>query len=124
MYVRWKKRALKKIKPYDAHPYQLAAYLVESRRIGGRPRQRTIAYLGSIRESNISLPFCLYRRDFWKAADERIAALNLADVDRVLIEDALLHVVPRPTQEDITAGEAEIAAFRNTLRQLAAMRGR
>lgn len=47
MFVRWKKR------PYAGRYYEAitySAYLVESKRVNGKPRQKNIGYLGSIRK--------------------------------------------------------------------------
>ena len=49
MYVRWKKRERSRRGWHTEPPQLLTAVLVESRRVDGKPRQRTVAYLGSIR---------------------------------------------------------------------------
>ncbi len=117
MYVRWKKR-LRKRASQGEPSYLLSAALTESHRVNGKPRQRTIAYLGSIRNECIDLPFCLPRRDFWQRVTTRLDALDLSASERATIEDVLGRVVPRPSEEEIAAAEVEFAQYRQTLRAL------
>lgn len=100
MFVRWKKSPLKK-KPGGVLLY---ASLVESLRIDGKPRQRTIAYLGSIAEAD-TLPG---GRDvmvgvFWRAVRKRLAALALDEATADAILGKLAERVPVPKGRDTTA---------------------
>jgi hypothetical protein len=52
MFIRIKQRRLKSS---DDGDFSLRVYLVENRRIKGDPRQRVVAYLGSIRQSQIKI---------------------------------------------------------------------
>lgn len=53
MYVRWLKRELTRTTAYHGRfgigGYALSAALVESRRVAGRPRQRFVAHLATVR---------------------------------------------------------------------------
>ena len=69
---------------------------MESQRIAGQPRQRTIAYLGSIIRESVTVHG--HRDGFWKKADEALAKLNLTAQVRSAIEDKLATVVARPTE--------------------------
>jgi hypothetical protein len=54
MFIRIKRRRLKSSD--DQQPdYSLRVYVVENRRIKGSPRQKVIAYLGSIRASDMNI---------------------------------------------------------------------
>ena len=82
MYVRWnRKKRTKKIEWVMNEGDYIYAVLVETRRIDGKPRQKTIKYLGGIGENN---PNVYGRMRFWESemrdphgtpvfgADERI----------------------------------------------------
>ena len=98
MDVRWKRRPLKKRNSSDPNPHQLAASLVESRRVDGKPRQRTVAYLGSISERFLTEP--AHRQWFWKDLAQRLDALALPQREREAIETALARTVARLTAEE------------------------
>jgi hypothetical protein len=55
MYVRWKKRQMTRTRRstgrFRLGAHALTGVLVESRRVNGSPRQRFVAYLGTIRVS-------------------------------------------------------------------------
>jgi hypothetical protein len=93
--------------------------LVESQRINGKPRQRTLAYLGSIRDRHLESPWA--RHWFWREVSRRLDALTLPKQERVRIEARLLAVVPRPSQEE---QEAATQAFRRGEAALAKALGR
>jgi len=81
----------------------LTASLVESVRINGQPRQRTIRYLGSIRECHLDLEgqYSIFHRGyFWRSADANLERLDLSDLERAIIVAALEDVVPRPDPEE------------------------
>ena len=81
----------------------LVARLVESRRVNGKPRQRTVAYLGSIRDTHVEDAGC--RGFFWCEADRRLSELGLSDDERGRIDARLSAVVPRPTLDEVLAVE-------------------
>ena len=98
MYVRWqrKQRAdLHKLGPL------LCAELVESRRVDGAPRQRTVAYLGGIREGCIESALGRHVR-FWRDVTQRLDQLGdgLAPGVREKVETALAKRVRRVTDAE------------------------
>ncbi len=96
MYVRWKKRMrTSRRRPTGEHT--LSAYLVESYRKDGQPRQRVVTYIGSIGEQRTQMHY--HRLEFWKAAAEHINPLNLSDETVAAIRATLEAVVPLPTDE-------------------------
>jgi len=73
MFIRIKRRRLKSSD--DENPdFSLRVYLVENRRIKGNPRQRVIAYLGSIRRSDTSND--KRRKNFLHSASNRIDSMS------------------------------------------------
>ncbi len=104
MYVRWQRK--KRAGPQNWGPL-VCAVLVESRRVDGAPRQRTVAYLGSIREG------CIDQRDeehraLWRHVDERLDELALDPEARAKVEAAIDSRVRRVTPEN----QAEFDAAR------------
>ena len=71
MYVRWQSRARKR---RGGSPL-LTAVLVECRRINHKPRQRTVAYLGSIREGCIESTLARHVK-FWLGVTGRLDQLG------------------------------------------------
>jgi hypothetical protein len=69
--------------------------LIESRRVGGQPRQRTVAYLGWVLERRRAGYGHAYL--FWKHAKSSLDALSISVRKRREIERALTTVVPKPT---------------------------
>jgi len=112
MYVRWKRRALKNGRRYHPDPHLLSAYLVESRRVDGKPRQRILAYLGSINERFLDATW--QQRNFWLTASQKLEALDLSKEERAAIDARLQAVVPRLTQDEL---EAAVAASQEALRR-------
>lgn len=83
MYVRWKRRQGPR-----GRALQWTALLVKSERVGGKPRQRVVGYLGSITENDMgagSLGLAVRRIHFWARAAPRLVQLVL---DGVLDADA------------------------------------
>lgn len=134
MFVRWRRKRRKdqrtgEYAPFGNHGGRVPVYapdwlhsasLVESVRIDGKPRQRTIGYLGSIRERFLDPAsphhnaHCVY---FWRKVDAALDALALPDADRVRVVASLEDVVPRPDldqhrkdQEEARARVAFLAA--------------
>jgi hypothetical protein len=96
MFVRWKKR-----KRFDKRlnrqlPDYLYAVLVESIRVNGEPRQKTIKYLGSIFSDLVNAPFRMSR--FWVEADKNLSELDLSPAEREKIINDMKKVVPLPSE--------------------------
>jgi hypothetical protein len=79
--------------------FLLCAVLVKSERRGGKPRQKTVAYLGSIPEGRAG--DVSHRHWFWEAAGRKLDALGLDAAGRQEVEAALLARVARPTAEEL-----------------------
>ena len=109
MYIRWVKRGHKNNLVADVIFHD--AYLVESyRNDGGKPRQRTISYLGNIRQIGDDFPI-IERELFLLRAEYALQSLpELSPVDcEQLLEQLHLKVAPL-TRDEMMEG------FRNTLR--------
>ncbi len=109
MFVRWQKRVRrspafgmwKSIPPApDTH---WAEILVESRRIGGRPRQRHVTYLGGICQSAIDLEIPHQRGYFWSRVIGRLDQLGnrVTSEQRRMIEARIAAKVTPPTGDDL-----------------------
>lgn len=96
MYVRWQR---KQRADSDGYGALLTATLVESRRINGKPRQRSIAYLGSIREGKIERVLS-HHGYFWRDATKRLDLLDMTRGQRDKIETALVSRVRRLTDSE------------------------
>ncbi len=92
-------------KPYEVsqqvtrEEWLRSAVLVESVRINGQPRQRTVRYLGSIRECHLDLEgqYSIFHRGyFWRSVDANLETLDISDLERARIVATLEDVVPRP----------------------------
>ncbi len=110
MFVRWKRRQRSR-RRRPTGEWVRAAYLVASERVDGLPRQRVVAYLGSIREGHEGQHW--HRVDFWAAADKGLGSAGLDDTHRAEVELALAGVVARPDADPadgLRRAEALIAA--------------
>jgi hypothetical protein len=118
MFVRWNRRERKARtrwvngQPHTCRKALLTAALVRSERRGGKPRQKVVAYLGSIAEE--AAQELLARESFWLAASARLDSLNLAPEQREKVEAALHARVNR-----LTAEEAQEAKQERTRRKAA-----
>jgi hypothetical protein len=94
MFVRWKRRRLRRHQDtaWDA-------VLVQSVRIAGAPRQRTVRYLGSIRAQYRTAP--AHRQAFWAAVEQRLAPLALEPATRQAVNAQLEQQIPRPTAAEL-----------------------
>lgn len=109
----WRRRFRR---PKPPKPPALVAVVVESRRIGGQPRQRLVKYVGSIRLDDVHLPSA--RREFWDRAAVRLA--QFTPEARKRLEDAIAAKIPRPPAEEpglslaqqIAAARARMQAFK------------
>ena len=95
MFIRWQTRKRKWRE--DTHH---RAILVESARVGGKPVQRHIAYLGGITDSSIAI---LHQRCFfWDgiAAGFDKLGKKVSAADRKNLEAVIAAKVPRPSAEE------------------------
>ena len=112
MFLRWKKYATKPPRSRWATnygEYSLAAVLVESRRVNGKPRQKVIKHLASIREYGLADEMVGWHTGFWRDVEESLRDLDLSEADRAKIEAALVRRVPKPTKEKWAAANAKFA---------------
>lgn len=102
MYIRWK------IKPraneYGKPVNLLIAYLAESHRVNGKPRQKT-TYLASIKDNRLEH----HKEYFWAKVDTIIQ--HLPDEQKQKIEQKLSEKVPRPSHQ----ATQEAQQYRNQL---------
>ncbi len=110
MFVRWQRRSRKR---YGAPPL-LTAVLVECRRVDGKPRQRTVAYLAGIRERFVGKNAWQHDR-FWSRVDTRLDELALDPQTRATIEASIAARVPRVTDENQAQFAAEAAHARREI---------
>jgi hypothetical protein len=97
MYVRWKKR----VSSVEDNPTVWYAYLIENKRVDGKPRQKNIAYLASIAEGGEDGDWGLW---FWCDAEEKLSRLELSSQELEAIRTQLATKVSRPTEEAIQQG--------------------
>lgn len=109
MYIRWIVRHHKNADTANVSFFD--AYLVESfRDESGQPRQRTICYLGNIRQIDEEFP-ALEREIFFLRAERIIAGITaFNDEERQSVATLLRQKVP-----ELSALEVE-TAFRNNIR--------
>jgi len=117
MDVRWKGRKLQQPGNAPRHGEVLGgdvrwtAVVVESVLVDGNPRQRQVALLASITESEIEIVH--HRRYFWDAVHERLDQLGnrMSIEDRRRIEAAITHKVPRLSPEEHDASVKEVQKY-------------
>ena len=117
MDVRWKGRKLQQPGNAPRHGEVLGqdvrwtAAVVESVLVDGNPRQRQVALLASITESEIEIVH--HRRYFWDAVHERLDQLGnrMSIDDRRRIEAAITHKVPRLSPEEHDASVKEVQKY-------------
>ncbi|MEM8531945.1 MAG: hypothetical protein AAGF95_13965 [Chloroflexota bacterium] len=109
MYIRWIVRKHKNAAVADVTFHD--AYLVESYRDErDTPRQRTICYLGNIRQISGEFP-SIERELFFLRADRILAGIpDISGDDRLEIGEMLRQKVPSLTPDEV------MLAFRNNLR--------
>ena len=110
MFVRWQRRSRKRY----GRSRLLTAVLVECRRVDGKPRQRTVAYLGGIREKFIGQNVWQHDR-FWSRVNARLDELALDPATRANIEASIAARVPRVTDENRDRIDAEAARTRREI---------
>jgi len=97
MYIRWNRT--KRSKKHNQNKGDLiSAVLVESTRIGGKPRQRVISYLGSSCEN---LSYITIRWYFWQQVEKKLAGLELPEDDRNRIIQSIEKRFPKTTDEEM-----------------------
>jgi hypothetical protein len=102
MFLRWKKRKLPESKRWFNRKHRpgvlLTAVLVESVRIDGKSRQKTVKYLGSIQQWRIEQAAFFVLRDFWQKVSSELDTVTLTKKTRREIENQITAVVPKPTK--------------------------
>jgi hypothetical protein len=121
MFVRWKRRKRIAKDPFTfgrkhVAKTDLSAVLVRCERLDGKPRQRIVAYLGTIQEGYLKGEHSAAREYFWENADRRLSSLGLAKTERQEIEAALVARVPRPTAEEVEERKRFLMGIATSLR--------
>jgi hypothetical protein len=96
MYIRWTRRERTRL-GWPIGEYALSARLVECVRVDGKPRQRTLCYLGTIFEDWREGHY--HMLGFWKRASANLAKLDLEQKVRDKIEEDLEAVVKKPDEK-------------------------
>lgn len=112
MFVRWKRRTLRRSLDTTLH-----AVLMRSVRVAGRPRQQTVCYLAAIRAQYQHAP--AHRQAFWRQVDERLATLPLDATTRQRVETTLASTIPRPTAAEVQQVVAQQALLEQLVGHLA-----
>ena len=98
MFIRWQTYRSKG-SLYRGKTTRIRAILSVSIRVDGQSRQKFIAVIGSVVAERLDVEA---RRDFWKAAHERLSTY-VPDDDRSRIETSLASRVPPLTTEEVEA---------------------
>ena len=104
MYLRWKRRWRSRRQEWADY-----AELVECQWVAGRPRQRVVGYLASLRDPYRDAP--AHRQRFWQQVDQRLQALGLAPATRQQVATQLAQQVAHPTPDELAALDAQRAAL-------------
>jgi hypothetical protein len=94
VYIRWERR-----KRASADDHSLHAYLAESKRIEGSPRQR-LKYLATIRDTRVRAPE--HRVVFWEAILARFEHLDIKGDVLEKLSAAIEGKVPRPDESELS----------------------
>lgn len=90
MFVRLKTRRLE-----DEKGEALYFVLAETKRVAGKPRQRSVRYLGSIRFlDGVCAPLDVVR--FWIRVDKHFENMAVGGIRRAQFEGSIARRVPRP----------------------------
>lgn len=102
MFVRWKKRLSS-----DKKSYSLAAYLIEAVRINGKPRQKVIAHLCTIKSHKLE------KEDagLWCSVEDRVKKLGLSEETEERIYRSIAEKTPRSTPEKMAESRARSEAL-------------
>lgn len=113
MFVRWKKKALRRAGGGTSYHAQL----VTTKREGERTRQQIVAHLGAYQERDLDNP--AKRAAFWRGVGQRLKALGLpaAEEEQQQVRDTLARRVPLPLDkhwdaDDFDEPEVELAGAR------------
>ncbi len=89
----------------------MCAVLVESHRIDGKPRQQTVAYLGSIREGLVN--FTTRRGYFWRDVTQTLDGLGerVSRDYRAKIERSIAETVPALTAAERSEANEILATY-------------
>jgi hypothetical protein len=123
MFVRWKRNKLVSRRRGRVAPTGgvfLAAVLVRSDRVAGKPRQKVVAYLAGIQVRHVR--FVLRRHRFWQAVDRRLESAGLTAGQRAKAEAAVAAEVPRPTPKEVATAGREWRTFAQGLATFARLR--
>jgi hypothetical protein len=118
MYVRWK-RQLRSGGLNGGHT-SLTAVVVRSERVEGRPRQRIVCYLATIREDRISEGVDLVR--FWESVRSHLAAAVPDQETKAHLSAQVAAHVPLPSLDDETRAAKALQQKTKALRQKASSR--
>lgn len=135
MFVRWKNRACKDWGAWHGRVDRtFSAYLVKSVRVNGKPRQKVVAFLASVREFALDCPWTsgeekarrnrTARALFWEQVEARLTHVVLTEKDRQHLVASLTQVVPQLTAEEQTTYEAEEARHQLGFTSMLQMPGR
>jgi hypothetical protein len=103
VFVKWTRRQLKATRWFDRNRKTLdIAVLVESHRVDGKPRHRTIAYLGSV---HADVSGALGRARFYREVETKLAGLKLSRPVRAKIIGSIERRVPRPVKAEVRKDE-------------------
>lgn len=122
MFIRWKRRKKKKFGRYGAPRARgekgdsLYCVLVESKRLNGSPRQKTICYLGSVDEGDRER-LCV-RVNFWDRLLRCLDQLQIDPAERTKIEASIERVVSRASEDEATQFRAERDRYRKFMRSI------
>lgn len=111
MYVRWKKQKRSKKehgvyfdksyphpRPKEVEAYLLTAYLVENTRIDGKPRQKILAYLGSIIDVKIANMGA--RNRFWENVKTHLKEVKLDRDQKAAIVQKIAQRIPKVSDDE------------------------
>lgn len=114
MLVRWQKRTRRyqRFGGRSGPDVHWSAHLVETLQIDGKPKQRPLAYLGSISDSALEL--YAKRAFFWQVAMQELDRVDgrLLKDERARIERTIAQKVPPLTRKEYRAWIASLAAFK------------
>jgi hypothetical protein len=128
MFIRWQKRSstAKEGRYRERRQPRYAAVLVRSERVNGKPVQRHMAFLGSIREGSIAKPG--HRVPFWRRVNAKLDGVQLkfqlTPEERGRVEALVAERVPRVTAEQVAEFERFLEVGRRVLGGFARRRQR
>lgn len=119
MFVRWKRRRLKRYRHGCAAGEEiLSAVVVESHRVDGKPRQQVVRYIGTIYASDISQPRPMSLDRFWGQVDGALDELGVHGAVRMAMETTIATTVPRPDPADVERTRQEFAAWKGGMQSM------